>query len=65
MFIPYQSAGSSFISTPEAIVNHYINLEILKGRAEAVQVEVTEVPDLAQAWRYAVELTQKQGGAAL
>jgi len=46
-------------------VNHYSDLEILKGRAEAVQVVVTEVPDLAQAWRYAVELTQKQGGAAL
>ena len=46
-------------------MNHYSDLEILKGRAEAVQVVVTEVPDLAQAWGYAVELTQKQGGAAL
>ena len=36
-------------------------MEILKERAQAVQVVVTEVPDLAQAWRYAVELTQKAG----
>jgi L-lactate dehydrogenase complex protein LldG len=40
-------------------------MEILKARAEAVQVVVTEISDLAQAWRYAVELTQKQGGAAI
>jgi L-lactate dehydrogenase complex protein LldG len=40
-------------------------MEILKMRAEAVQVVVTEIPDLDQAWRYAVELTQKQGGAAI
>jgi L-lactate dehydrogenase complex protein LldG len=46
-------------------VNHSRDMEILKVRAEAVQVVVTEVPDLAQAWRYAVELTQKQGGAAI
>ena len=65
MVITYQSSGSSFISTPEAIVNHFSDLEILKGRVEAVQVVVTEVPDLAQAWRYAVELTQKHGGAVL
>jgi L-lactate dehydrogenase complex protein LldG len=46
-------------------VNQHRDMEILKGRAEAVQVVVTEIPDLAQAWRYAVELTQKQGGAAI
>ena len=46
-------------------MNQHRDMEILKGRAEAVQVVVTEVPNLAQAWRYAVELTQKQGGAAI
>jgi L-lactate dehydrogenase complex protein LldG len=46
-------------------VNQQRDIEILKGRAEAVQVVVTAIPDLAQAWRYAIELTQKQGGAAI
>ena len=46
-------------------MNQSSDMEILKARAAAVQVVVTEVPDLAQAWRYAVELTQKQGGAAI
>jgi L-lactate dehydrogenase complex protein LldG len=46
-------------------MNQHHDMEILKARAEAVQVVVTEVPNLAQAWHYAVELTQKQGGAAI
>ncbi len=46
-------------------MNQPSDLEIFKARAAAVQVVVTQIPDLAQAWRYAVDLTQKQGGAAI
>jgi L-lactate dehydrogenase complex protein LldG len=46
-------------------VNQLSDMEILKARAAAVQVVVTQIPDLAQAWRYAVDLTQKQGGKAI
>lgn len=46
-------------------MNQSRDLEFLKERAQAVQVVITEVPDLAQAFRYAVELTRQQGGAAL
>jgi len=46
-------------------VNPDRHMEILQMRAEAVQAVVTQIPDLTQAWRYAVELTQKQGGAAI
>jgi L-lactate dehydrogenase complex protein LldG len=37
----------------------------MKERAEAVQVIVTEVPSLPAAFAYAVEVTQKQGGATV
>jgi len=37
----------------------------LKEKAEAVQVIVSEVPSLPAAMAYAVEVTQKQGGASL
>jgi L-lactate dehydrogenase complex protein LldG len=40
-------------------------LQLLREKAEAVQVVVQEVPDLAQACRYAVDLTRSQGGATL
>jgi L-lactate dehydrogenase complex protein LldG len=40
-------------------------METFRGRAEAVQVVVTEISDMTWAWRYAVELTKKQGGAAI
>ncbi len=46
-------------------MNQSSDMEILKARAAAVQVVVAEVQDLPQAWRYAVELTQTQGGAAI
>jgi L-lactate dehydrogenase complex protein LldG len=46
-------------------VSQYRDTEIMKARAEAVQVVVTDVPSLSQAWRYAIELTRKQGGAAI
>jgi L-lactate dehydrogenase complex protein LldG len=39
--------------------------QLLKEKAQAVQVKVREIQDLAQAWRYAVDLTQEQGGATL
>jgi len=47
------------------IMVHCHDREILKAQAQAVQVVATGVPDLGRAWRYAVELTQKQGGAAI
>ncbi len=46
-------------------MNQPNDMETFKARAAAVQVVVAEVPDLAQARRYAVELTKKQGGAAI
>jgi L-lactate dehydrogenase complex protein LldG len=39
--------------------------KLMKERAEAVQTVVTEVKDHAAAFRYALELTKKQGGATL
>ncbi len=46
-------------------MNPTSDMEIFKARAAAVQVVVTAVTDLAQARRYAVELTHKQGGTAI
>jgi L-lactate dehydrogenase complex protein LldG len=40
-------------------------LQVLREKAEAVQVVVQEIPDLAAAARYAVDLTKSQGGATL
>ena len=40
-------------------------LQLLREKAEAVQVVVQEVPDLAAASRYAVDLTLSQGGTTL
>ena len=40
-------------------------LQLLREKAETVQVVVQEVPDLATACRYAVDLTVSQGGATL
>jgi len=37
----------------------------LKEKAAAVQVIVSEVPDLPAAFAYAIEVTRKQGGATL
>ncbi len=37
----------------------------MKERAEAVQVIVSEVPDLSAAFAYALDVTRKQGGATL
>jgi L-lactate dehydrogenase complex protein LldG len=40
-------------------------LELFKEKAAAVQVVIEEIPDLAAAFDYAVELTTKQGGKAM
>ena len=40
-------------------------LQLLREKASAVQVVVQEIDDLAQACRYAVDLTKSQGGATL
>ena len=40
-------------------------LQLLREKAEAVQVVVQEIPDLAAACRYAVDLTVSQRGATL
>jgi len=37
----------------------------LKEKAAAVQVVVTEIQDLHEAFNYAIDLTRKQGGAAM
>ena len=37
----------------------------MKAKAEAVQTRVLEVKDMAEAFRYAVELTEKQGGKSI
>ncbi len=39
--------------------------QLFREKAEAVQVVVREVRDLAEACRYAVEITGSQGGAAI
>ena len=39
--------------------------QLLREKAEAVQVVVQEIPDLDAACRYAVDLTLRQGGATL
>ena len=44
---------------PEKIIS------TLKEKAAAVQVVVTEIQDLKEAFAYAIDLTRKQGGAAL
>ena len=46
-------------------MNHPSDMEILKEKAAAVQVVVTEVTGPGPGLRYAVELTQKQGGASI
>ncbi|MBI4642212.1 MAG: LUD domain-containing protein [Deltaproteobacteria bacterium] len=40
-------------------------LQLLREKAEAVQVVVQEITDLAEACRYAVEVTSRQGGATI
>jgi L-lactate dehydrogenase complex protein LldG len=40
-------------------------LQLLREKAEAVQVVVQEIPDLDAACRYTVDLTRSQGGATL
>ena len=40
-------------------------LKLMRSQAEAVQVVVREVADLAEACQYAAELTKKQGGAVV
>ena len=40
-------------------------LELFKEKAAAVQVVIEEIPDLAAAFDYAVELTTKQGGKSM
>jgi L-lactate dehydrogenase complex protein LldG len=40
-------------------------VKLLREKAEAVQVVVREIPDLAAACRYAADLTHGQGGATL
>jgi hypothetical protein len=37
----------------------------MKEKAEAVQVIVSEVPNLQAAFAYAIDVTQKQGGATI
>ena len=41
------------------------DLELFKARAAAVQVVITEIPDVPAAFAYAVDLTTKQGGKAM
>ena len=41
------------------------DLELFKEKAAAVQVVITEIPDLPAALAYAVDLTTKQGGKAM
>jgi L-lactate dehydrogenase complex protein LldG len=41
------------------------HLQLFREKAEAVQVVVQEVDDLAAACRYAVDLTRRQGGAVM
>lgn len=40
-------------------------LELMKEKAAAVQVVITEITDVAGAFAYAVDLTTKQGGKAM
>jgi hypothetical protein len=40
-------------------------LEVMKEKARAVLSIVDEVPDLAEAFRYAVGITAEQGGKAI
>jgi L-lactate dehydrogenase complex protein LldG len=39
--------------------------QLMTEKAKAVQAVVTEIEDLAAAFRYAIDLTKKQGGAAM
>jgi L-lactate dehydrogenase complex protein LldG len=41
------------------------DLELFKEKAAAVQVAITEIDDLTEAFAYAVDLTTKQGGKAM
>jgi Fe-S oxidoreductase len=41
------------------------DLALFKEKAGAVQVVITEITDLAEAFSYAIELTTKQGGKAM
>ena len=41
------------------------NLELFKEKAAAVQVVITEIPDVPAAFAYAVDLTTKQGGKTM
>jgi L-lactate dehydrogenase complex protein LldG len=41
------------------------DLELFKAKAAAVQVVITEIPDVPAAFAYAVDLTTKQGGKAM
>jgi L-lactate dehydrogenase complex protein LldG len=41
------------------------HLQIFREKAEAVQVVVQEINDLAEACRYAADLTRSQGGATI
>jgi L-lactate dehydrogenase complex protein LldG len=41
------------------------NLDHFKEKAAAVQVVISEIPDLAAAFAYAIDLTIKQGGKAM
>ena len=41
------------------------HLRIFREKAEAVQVVVQEITDLAEACRYAADLTSRQGGATI
>lgn len=40
-------------------------VQLFKARAEAVQTLVADIAELWQAFRYAVEVTQKQGGSTI
>ncbi len=41
------------------------NLDRFREKAAAVQVVISEIPDLAAAFAYAIDLTTKQGGKAM
>jgi hypothetical protein len=41
------------------------DLELFTDKAAAVQVVITEITDLPEAFAYAVDLTTKQGGKAM
>jgi L-lactate dehydrogenase complex protein LldG len=48
-----------------AMENQEPRIQTLKAKAEAAQTQIIEAPGMKEAFRYAVELTQRQGGTTL